>query len=63
MVVSLSSDRAVWDAVMNNEVVRELRESFYAGWYELSYSVRKEALTYNASFQCLFPGFSRLVSL
>lgn len=30
MVVSLSSDRAVWDAVMNNEVVRELRESFYA---------------------------------
>ncbi|PRQ59791.1 hypothetical protein RchiOBHm_Chr1g0374081 [Rosa chinensis] len=29
MVVSLSSDRAVWDAVMNNEVVRELRESFY----------------------------------
>lgn len=29
----------------------------------LSYSVRKEALTYNASFQCLFPGFSRLVSL
>ncbi|PRQ32438.1 hypothetical protein RchiOBHm_Chr5g0046391 [Rosa chinensis] len=31
IVVSLSSDRAVWDAVMNNEVVRELRESFYAG--------------------------------
>ncbi|KAM1269534.1 hypothetical protein ACFX13_001782 [Malus domestica] len=30
MVISLSSDRAVWDAVMNNEVVRELRESFYA---------------------------------
>ncbi|PRQ33503.1 hypothetical protein RchiOBHm_Chr5g0058361 [Rosa chinensis] len=34
IVVSLSYDRAVWDAVMNNEVVRELRESFYAGWYE-----------------------------
>ncbi|XP_050386467.1 uncharacterized protein LOC126802801 [Argentina anserina] len=30
MVVSLSSDRAVWEAVMNNEVVRELRESFCA---------------------------------
>ncbi|GAB4825911.1 hypothetical protein Ancab_008778 [Ancistrocladus abbreviatus] len=28
MVVSLSSDKAVWDAVLNNEVVRELRESF-----------------------------------
>nr|XP_043613001.1 uncharacterized protein LOC122584972 isoform X2 [Erigeron canadensis] len=27
MVMSLSSDKAVWDAVMNNEVVRELRES------------------------------------
>ncbi|KAF3433168.1 hypothetical protein FNV43_RR24270 [Rhamnella rubrinervis] len=30
MVISLSSDKAVWDAVLNNEVVRELRESFYA---------------------------------
>ncbi|KAH7537845.1 hypothetical protein FEM48_Zijuj03G0136300 [Ziziphus jujuba var. spinosa] len=30
MVVSLSSDKSVWDAVQNNEVVRELRESFYA---------------------------------
>lgn len=27
MVMSLSSDKAVWDAVLNNEVVRELRES------------------------------------
>ncbi|KAB2596510.1 hypothetical protein D8674_031960 [Pyrus ussuriensis x Pyrus communis] len=33
MVMALSSDTAVWDAVMNNEVVRELRESSYAGWY------------------------------
>ncbi|GAB2265432.1 hypothetical protein Dimus_000488 [Dionaea muscipula] len=31
MVVSLSSDRAVWDAVLNNEVVRELRESLDKG--------------------------------
>ncbi|XP_059460718.1 uncharacterized protein LOC132189900 isoform X4 [Corylus avellana] len=30
MVISLSSDKAVWDAVMNNEVVRELRDSYYA---------------------------------
>ncbi|KAF6175430.1 hypothetical protein GIB67_036521 [Kingdonia uniflora] len=28
MVVSLSSDRAVWEAVLNNEVVRELRDSY-----------------------------------
>lgn len=28
MVVALSSDKAVWDAVMNNDVVRELRDSF-----------------------------------
>ncbi|CAI9092024.1 OLC1v1027159C1 [Oldenlandia corymbosa var. corymbosa] len=28
MVMSLSSDRAVWDAVLNNEVVQELRGSF-----------------------------------
>ncbi|XP_077242961.1 uncharacterized protein LOC143883502 [Tasmannia lanceolata] len=31
MVVSLSSDKAIWDAVMKNEVVQELKESFYAG--------------------------------
>ncbi|KAM1020552.1 hypothetical protein ACFX13_042474 [Malus domestica] len=30
MVMALSSDTAVWDAVMNNEVVRELRGSSYA---------------------------------
>ncbi|KAM1457567.1 hypothetical protein ACFX13_035585 [Malus domestica] len=30
MVMTLSSDIAVWDAVRNNEVVRELHESFYA---------------------------------
>ncbi|XP_026663011.2 uncharacterized protein LOC113463161 [Phoenix dactylifera] len=28
MVVSLSSDKAVWDAVMKNEVVQELKKSF-----------------------------------
>ncbi|XP_060203357.1 uncharacterized protein LOC132631697 isoform X1 [Lycium barbarum] len=27
MVISLSSDKAVWDAVMNNEAVREIRDS------------------------------------
>lgn len=31
MVVSLSSDAAVWDAVMNNEVVQQLRRSFHEG--------------------------------
>ncbi|XP_044504925.1 uncharacterized protein LOC123225122 [Mangifera indica] len=30
MVVSLSSDQAVWNAVLNNEVVQELKESFCA---------------------------------
>ncbi|KAJ9164038.1 hypothetical protein P3X46_023655 [Hevea brasiliensis] len=30
MVISLSSDKAVWDAVLNNEVVRELRETYCA---------------------------------
>lgn len=29
MVISLSSDNTVWDAVLNNEVVKELRELFY----------------------------------
>ncbi|KAJ4949999.1 hypothetical protein NE237_026831 [Protea cynaroides] len=28
MVVSLSSDKAVWEAVLNNDVVKELKESF-----------------------------------
>lgn len=30
MVISLSSDKAVWDAVLNNEVVREFKESYFA---------------------------------
>ncbi|KAJ9140019.1 hypothetical protein P3X46_030707 [Hevea brasiliensis] len=30
MVISLSTDKAVWDAVLNNEVVRELRETYHA---------------------------------
>lgn len=37
MVISLSSDKAVWDAVMNNEVVRELRESVNEGSCKLKY--------------------------
>ncbi|KAL7146558.1 hypothetical protein ABFS83_06G049500 [Erythranthe nasuta] len=31
MVISLSSDKAVWDAVLNNEVVKELRGSINQG--------------------------------
>ena len=31
--MAISSDNAVRDAVLNNEVVKELRESFYAGEY------------------------------
>lgn len=42
MVVSLSSDKAVWDAVLNNEVVQELRNSLGQGlfvivWNKLTY--------------------------
>ena len=32
MVKSLSADKVVWDAVMKNEVVRELRDAISAGW-------------------------------
>lgn len=31
MVISLSSDKAVWDAVMNNDVVREIKELYKNG--------------------------------
>ncbi|CAA7060212.1 unnamed protein product [Microthlaspi erraticum] len=31
MVISLSSDKAVWEAVMNNEVVREIKELYNNG--------------------------------
>ncbi|VVA92590.1 unnamed protein product [Arabis nemorensis] len=31
MVMSLSSDKAVWEAVMNNEVVREIRDLYNSG--------------------------------
>ncbi|KAF5732285.1 hypothetical protein HS088_TW18G00979 [Tripterygium wilfordii] len=30
MVISLSSDKAVWDAVMNNDAVRQLKELYYS---------------------------------
>lgn len=47
MVASLSSDKAVWDAVMNNEAVKELKESFYtAGSNQLESSKEEsEAVT------------------
>lgn len=35
MVISLSSDKSVWEAIMNNEAVRELRDSVYEGPYEI----------------------------
>ncbi|XP_031484540.1 uncharacterized protein LOC116253711 [Nymphaea colorata] len=35
MVVSLASDKAVWDAVMKNEAVREFQDSFYADGNQL----------------------------
>jgi len=31
MVISLSSDKAVWDAILNNEAVREIREKYHNG--------------------------------
>jgi len=31
MVTALSSDPDVWNAVMKNEVVQELKKSFYRG--------------------------------
>lgn len=37
MVISLSSDKTVWDAVLNNEVVKEIRESYLAGWFMLKH--------------------------
>lgn len=33
LAVSLSSDEAVWDAVMNNELVRKLRHSPFLGLF------------------------------
>ncbi|KAK6155898.1 hypothetical protein DH2020_010146 [Rehmannia glutinosa] len=45
MVLSLSSDKAVWDAVLNNEVVKELRGSISQGnqssnvWFHISWDL------------------------
>ncbi|KAL4575965.1 hypothetical protein LXL04_012057 [Taraxacum kok-saghyz] len=41
MVISLSSDKSVWDAVMNNEAVRELRDSVYEANKSISESTEK----------------------
>lgn len=32
-MVSLASDKSVWDAIMKNEEVQKLRESHYTGLY------------------------------
>jgi hypothetical protein len=32
LVKSISTDEVVWEAVLNNEVVQELRELILAGW-------------------------------
>ncbi|KAH9733298.1 hypothetical protein KPL70_010541 [Citrus sinensis] len=42
LVVSLSSDRAVWEAVINNELVRKLRESLYAADNALKHNSDEE---------------------
>lgn len=34
MVVSISSDKAVWDAVMNNKTVQELKKTFLEGIFQ-----------------------------
>jgi hypothetical protein len=33
MVMALSTDKAVWDAVMNNDVVQEFKKSFQDGMH------------------------------
>lgn len=33
MVTSLSTDKAVWEAMLNNEVVKGIRESLTKGQY------------------------------
>jgi hypothetical protein len=35
MVMALSTDKAVWDAVMNNDVVQEFKKSFQDGMWLL----------------------------
>ncbi|KAL9429940.1 hypothetical protein AB3S75_025346 [Citrus x aurantiifolia] len=42
LVVSLSSDRGVWEAVINNELVRKLRESLYAADNALKHNSDEE---------------------
>lgn len=53
MVASLSSDKAVWDAVMNNEAVKELKESFYTGLHFIQETMRLQSLNY-VPFYLLF---------
>ncbi|KDP22443.1 hypothetical protein JCGZ_26274 [Jatropha curcas] len=49
MVISLSSDRAVWNAVLNNEAVRELRETFNAEENNTSATTESSDETHNRS--------------
>ncbi|KAE8770135.1 hypothetical protein D1007_58193 [Hordeum vulgare] len=52
MVMSLSCDRTVWDAVMNNEAVREFRRSFHDDTV-VSYSCNKTFVQKNLATQMM----------
>lgn len=53
MVISLSSDKAVWEAVLNNEVVRELRDSLSKAGKSISESSEKASEGSNAATDIL----------
>ncbi|XP_058205744.1 uncharacterized protein LOC131319499 isoform X3 [Rhododendron vialii] len=53
MVMSLSSDKAVWDAVLNNEVVRELRESLIKGFDSVPENQSDRSDVFNAAADIL----------
>lgn len=54
MVVSLASDKSVWEAVMNNEAVRELRDSVNEGTCEINNEIRNLECRYNLFCRGLF---------
>ncbi|KAM7499518.1 hypothetical protein LguiA_023932 [Lonicera macranthoides] len=55
MVISLSTDKAVWDAVLNNEAVQELRASLNEGAAENAINGNKDEGSYgsNAAIEIL----------
>ncbi|KAH0456544.1 hypothetical protein IEQ34_014451 [Dendrobium chrysotoxum] len=63
VVVSLSSDRAVWDAVMKNEVVQEFKKSFYEAESKSQYPNEEDAHPVNGILKWIVDAKAKIMEV